>query len=241
MRKIMLTTALATILAAGPLMAQESGMPADFAPPEGFSQAGFETLTFEDLRGATLYDAAGETVGEVSDFVLQTTGALNGTGTADGAMTGEAATADANVAAEGTVAEETAEAVNEGAEAVAEGAEAMAEGAENAAEAVVDGTVADGTATDATTDMANAPAMDFATATGSITGMASHVILDIGGFLGIGQHTVAVPIDALQIFRGESASDVRVYLPWTQEQLEALPEYVAGDYSTLGTSTGAVN
>lgn len=54
----------------------------------------------------------------------------------------------------------------------------------------------------------------------------SHAILDIGGWLGIGQHRVAVPLSDLVVYtNNDDAEDVRIYLPRTQEQLEALPEF----------------
>jgi hypothetical protein len=74
--------------------------------------------------------------------------------------------------------------------------------------------------------------------TGAISGRVTHVVMDIGGFLGIGEHTVAVPVSSLQLFRGSSATDLRVYLPWTEDQLKALPEYKEGDASTYGTDAG---
>lgn len=63
-------------------------------------------------------------------------------------------------------------------------------------------------------------------------GTISHAVLDIGGFLGIGEHRVAVPVSDLAVYRSDS--EVRIYLPWTREQLEAVPEYVEGDATTLG-------
>ena len=53
------------------------------------------------------------------------------------------------------------------------------------------------------------------------------VLIDVGGFLGIGARTVAVPMDQLEIQGNEDASDLRVYLAITEEQLEALPEHDA--------------
>lgn len=52
------------------------------------------------------------------------------------------------------------------------------------------------------------------------------VLIDVGGFLGIGARTVAIPMDQLEIQGTEDARDLRVYLAITQEQLEALPEHV---------------
>lgn len=53
------------------------------------------------------------------------------------------------------------------------------------------------------------------------------VLIDVGGFLGIGARTVAIPMDQLEIQGNEDVSDLRVYLAITEEQLEALPEYDA--------------
>ena len=53
------------------------------------------------------------------------------------------------------------------------------------------------------------------------------VLIDVGGFLGLGARTVAIPMDQLEIQGTEDASDLRVYLAITQEQLEALPEHEA--------------
>lgn len=53
------------------------------------------------------------------------------------------------------------------------------------------------------------------------------VLIDIGGFLGIGARTVAISMDQLEIQGSEDADDLRVYLALTEEQLEALPEHDA--------------
>lgn len=53
------------------------------------------------------------------------------------------------------------------------------------------------------------------------------VLIDVGGFLGIGGRTVAISMDQLEIQGNQDATDLRVYLAITEEQLEALPEHVA--------------
>ncbi|WP_209014743.1 PRC-barrel domain-containing protein [Labrenzia sp. 5N] len=58
-------------------------------------------------------------------------------------------------------------------------------------------------------------------------GTIEKVILDVGGFLGIGEREVAVTFDELQIIRNEDGSDLRVYVGATKEELEAQPDYVA--------------
>jgi hypothetical protein len=51
------------------------------------------------------------------------------------------------------------------------------------------------------------------------------VLIDVGGFLGLGARTVAVDMDQLQIQHNPETDEVRVYLSMTQEELENLPEY----------------
>ncbi len=60
-------------------------------------------------------------------------------------------------------------------------------------------------------------------------GQIEAVVADVGGFLGIGTRTVALDFDQLEIHRDEggTGNDIRLYVPMTREQLEALPEYEA--------------
>ena len=53
-----------------------------------------------------------------------------------------------------------------------------------------------------------------------------HVVLDIGGFLGIGMHQVALTPTEVQIMRRGTSDDIRVYVDATKAELEAQPEYV---------------
>lgn len=55
-------------------------------------------------------------------------------------------------------------------------------------------------------------------------GNVDAVILDVGGFLGIGSKTVAVGMDNLA-FMADGDGNYYLYTPFTQEQLEAQPEY----------------
>ena len=48
-------------------------------------------------------------------------------------------------------------------------------------------------------------------------------ILSMGGFLGIGDRDVALPMNALTFVRGDDG--IRAYLDATEDQLDALPEY----------------
>ena len=59
------------------------------------------------------------------------------------------------------------------------------------------------------------------------SGEIEKAVLDIGGFLGIGERRIAVTMDELEILRTDSGADVRVYIDATQEELENQPEYTA--------------
>lgn len=56
-------------------------------------------------------------------------------------------------------------------------------------------------------------------------GRIDRAIVDIGGFLGMGVHQVALDYDEMQVMTNEDNSEVRVYIDQTREQLEARPEY----------------
>jgi hypothetical protein len=56
-------------------------------------------------------------------------------------------------------------------------------------------------------------------------GSIDKVILDVGGFIGIGEKSIAVSLDELQIMRPDGGNDVRVYIDATQEQLEQQPQF----------------
>jgi hypothetical protein len=55
-------------------------------------------------------------------------------------------------------------------------------------------------------------------------GNIERVLLDVGGWLGIGARTVAIDMDKLEVHRGRDG-DVRVYVNMTEEELKQLPEY----------------
>jgi sporulation protein YlmC with PRC-barrel domain len=56
-------------------------------------------------------------------------------------------------------------------------------------------------------------------------GQAQYAVIDIGGFLGLGTHTVAIGFEELQVLHDEGWADLRVYVDATQEELENMPEY----------------
>lgn len=60
----------------------------------------------------------------------------------------------------------------------------------------------------------------------------SHVLVTLGGFMGLGAHTVAVPYSELRL-QEQDGVEVAV-IPWTEEQLRAVPPYNPADPATLG-------
>lgn len=56
------------------------------------------------------------------------------------------------------------------------------------------------------------------------TGADSQVIIDVGGFLGIGAKPVAVNARDLDFMRDEDG-DVHAVTTWTKDQLKAMPEH----------------
>lgn len=59
----------------------------------------------------------------------------------------------------------------------------------------------------------------------SDSGQVTEAIVDVGGFLGIGEKPVAMKIADLDILRNADGSDLRVYVSATKDQMEAMPTY----------------
>jgi hypothetical protein len=51
------------------------------------------------------------------------------------------------------------------------------------------------------------------------------VVIDVGGFLGIGAKPVAVPVISFDFMRDEEG-DVHAVTSWTKEQLTEMPEHL---------------
>lgn len=54
-------------------------------------------------------------------------------------------------------------------------------------------------------------------------GTLNEAVIDVGGFLGIGEKPVALTMDKIDILREDGGNDIRVYVPMSKEELEALP------------------
>lgn len=59
-------------------------------------------------------------------------------------------------------------------------------------------------------------------------GKATHLVIDVGGFLGIGSRKVAIEIEQVEIMWNDADNDVRIQVPMTEDELNALPEYQDG-------------
>jgi sporulation protein YlmC with PRC-barrel domain len=51
------------------------------------------------------------------------------------------------------------------------------------------------------------------------------VLVDVGGFLGIGSHTVALPVENVDILWNADNNNLRIHLPMTRDMIETLPEH----------------
>ncbi|PTM40923.1 photosystem reaction center subunit H [Bosea sp. 124] len=51
------------------------------------------------------------------------------------------------------------------------------------------------------------------------------IVIDVGGFLGIGAKPVAVPVSRLEFMRDEEG-DVHAVTNWTKDQLKDMPEHI---------------
>lgn len=58
-------------------------------------------------------------------------------------------------------------------------------------------------------------------------GAVRDVVIDFGGFLGIGTSKVALGFDELTLLARDGNADIRVYVDATKEQIQALPPYTA--------------
>ncbi|GGH55446.1 hypothetical protein GVY41_10570 [Frigidibacter albus] len=73
-------------------------------------------------------------------------------------------------------------------------------------------------------------------------GEAQAILVDVGGFLGIGAKTVAVDIEQLNIVSdGESADEYFVVFTATREALENAPEFVSADEADAAMDTTATD
>ena len=56
-------------------------------------------------------------------------------------------------------------------------------------------------------------------------GTISDAVIDVGGFLGMGAHSVLLPFSALTVLRETNGLDMRVHLDTTKDKLKAMPHH----------------
>ncbi|MCO6381829.1 PRC-barrel domain-containing protein [Oceanicola sp. 502str15] len=62
----------------------------------------------------------------------------------------------------------------------------------------------------------------------SSDGMVTDAVIDVGGFLGIGEKPVAISFDGISLQKQAEGDDLRAYVNTTEEQLKSFPEYEGG-------------
>lgn len=58
-------------------------------------------------------------------------------------------------------------------------------------------------------------------------GKITDAVIDVGGFLGMGAHSVLLPFSQLTVLRESKGSDLRVHLDTTKDKLKAMPHHGA--------------
>ena len=56
-------------------------------------------------------------------------------------------------------------------------------------------------------------------------GQINEAVIDVGGFLGIGAHSVLLPFSDLTVLRATNGTNLRVHLDTTKERLKAMPHH----------------
>lgn len=56
-------------------------------------------------------------------------------------------------------------------------------------------------------------------------GKITDAVIDVGGFLGMGAHSVQLPFSELTVLRETDGSDLRIHLDTTKEKLKAMPHH----------------
>ena len=138
----------------------------------------------------------------------------------DAAMTDQAATTADPTAAPGTT-EDQAAAETLTQDPLTEGTTALPEGYAAVGSEELTSELLTGANVHDSTDASIAEVSDLVLTT---DGQVTDVVLDVGGFLGMGAKTVAIPMDRLTVARTE-AGDVTLWVDMTKDELKALPDH----------------
>lgn len=136
-------------------------------------------------------------------------------------MTDRDAATTEEVVVEGQAAEPAQAEANATASTTTEGAATLPEGYVAVDRGTLTAEMLTGANVRDTTDASIAEISDLVlTADGQVT----DVVLDVGGFLGVGAKAVAIPLDRLTVAQGGSG-DLAIWVDMTKDELEALPKY----------------
>ncbi|SIT86700.1 hypothetical protein [Pontibaca methylaminivorans] len=226
----------------------QNGWP-EVEAPEGYNLSKDRAVTTRDLDGADVYGPGDEKIGTVYALLFKsgelqiseprasgeslddTTGDTGGdtggdmSGDTTGTGSGDDTTMSGGAGGSEGGADTTAGSASDTGDAGTSGSDG------DTGDTATTGTTGDTTTMDS--DMGSeGSTSDGTAATDSATGSSqgeleiSEAIIDVGGFLGIGSHRVAVPVEELAIYtKDDDSDDIRVYLPRTKEDLEAMPEF----------------
>lgn len=56
-------------------------------------------------------------------------------------------------------------------------------------------------------------------------GKITDAVIDVGGFLGMGAHSVLLPFSDLTVLRETDGTDLRIHLDTTKDKLKAMPHF----------------
>ena len=238
MFRLLSSTALALVLAGGMANAQnETSGPAmnEPAPPAFGATAGSSQIIWEktagewltdDLIGATVVNSSEDSLGEIQQLLVAVqseddAGSMKGDAPAYTEEPASMDSADAankqsahNFAPEEPLPADEDVAADNGvfSDAIREDETAMAEPLPSEGESVMAPSEPETAALDVT-----------------------HIVLGVGGFLGIGEKLVAVEADRFEFYKSENGEQ-KIVLDTTTEELKSLPDFVAPDDGLLGES-----
>ncbi len=69
-------------------------------------------------------------------------------------------------------------------------------------------------------------------------GRPATVVIDVGGFLGIGSRSVAIPTDRLAVQQSTDGDEIRLYLNMTEDELRQQPVYTGVAAPVVGRWPG---
>jgi hypothetical protein len=179
------------------------------------------------IPGADRVEGDGTGVGNATDTTAGTEGGVDGTGDAAGDASGDVATdgtmtdgtAPDATAETGTAAEQDATATQDNM-AGQDTAVAEREGYTMLDRNALTSEMLTGANVHDRDDNSIAEVSDLVLTT---DGQVTDVLVDVGGFLGIGERTVAIPLDRVTVGRDEGGM-VRIWVDMARADLEALPE-----------------